>query len=69
LDIFRFESIDEIIQMMNDPERREAIGDELSDVLFFALRFAQLNNLDLSDQVERKIEKNNERYTFNKSNN
>jgi len=29
LDIFRFKSNDEIIQMMNDPERREAIGDKL----------------------------------------
>jgi hypothetical protein len=29
LDIFRFKSNDEIIQMINDPERREAIGDKL----------------------------------------
>jgi NTP pyrophosphatase (non-canonical NTP hydrolase) len=69
LDIFRFKSNDEIIQMMNDPERREAIGDELSDVLFFVLRFAQMNNFDLSDQLARKIEKNNERYPINKSRN
>ena len=69
LDIFRFKSNDEIIQMMNDPERREAIGDELSDVLFFVLRFAQMNNFDLSDQLARKIKKNNERYPINKSRN
>jgi len=29
--------------MMNKPEKRTAIGDELADVLYFVLRFAQMN--------------------------
>jgi len=55
--------------MMINPEKRTAIGEELADVLYFVLRFAQMNNFDLSDQLARKIEKNNERYPVNKSRN
>jgi len=69
LDIFRFKGDDEITQMMINPEKRTAIGEELADVLYFVLRFAQMNNFDLSDQLARKIEKNNERYPVNKSRN
>jgi NTP pyrophosphatase (non-canonical NTP hydrolase) len=67
LDIFRFKGDDEITQMMNESEKRTAIGDELADVLYFVLRFAQMNNFDLSYELERKIEKNNTRYPVKKS--
>jgi NTP pyrophosphatase (non-canonical NTP hydrolase) len=67
LDIFRFKRDDEITQMMNRPEKRTAIGEELADVLYFVLRFAQMNNFDLSYELERKIEKNTERYPVKKS--
>ena len=54
---------------MNRPEKGTVIGEELADVLYFVLRFVQMNNFDLSDELERKIEKNNERYPVNKSRN
>jgi NTP pyrophosphatase (non-canonical NTP hydrolase) len=67
LDIFRFKSNDEIIQMMNDPERRESIGDELSDVLYFVLRFAQMNNIDLTEALLKKLKRNELNYPITKS--
>jgi len=67
LDIFRFKRDDEITQMMNRPEKRTVIGEELADVLYFVLRFGQMNNFDLLDELERKIEKNTERYPVKKS--
>jgi len=66
LDLFLFKSDEEVKQMVNTPEKRAAIGSQLADILFFVLRFAQMNNFDLSDELARKMEKNKERYPVNK---
>ena len=52
--------------MMQDPVKRAAIGDELADVFFFLLRFAQMNGFDLVDCFERKMEKNAKKYPVDK---
>jgi NTP pyrophosphatase (non-canonical NTP hydrolase) len=62
LEIFRFQSEDQVREIMADPKRREAVADELADSLFFVLRFSQLNGIDLAGALERKMEKNNSRY-------
>jgi NTP pyrophosphatase (non-canonical NTP hydrolase) len=67
LDIFRFKRDDEITQMMNRPEKRTVIGEELADVLYFVLRFAQMNNIDLTDALLKKLEKNELKYPVIKS--
>jgi len=66
LDLFLFKSDEEVKEMVNTPEKRAAIGSQLADILFFVLRFAQMNNFDLSDELARKMEKNKERYPVNK---
>ena len=40
----------------------EKIEDELADTLFFVLRFAQMNGIDLGWALERKIAKNAMKY-------
>ncbi|MBB6697781.1 nucleotide pyrophosphohydrolase [Clostridium algidicarnis] len=40
--------------------------DEMADIFFFSLRFAQLYNIDLSGALERKMEKNNKKYSVEK---
>ena len=67
LDIFRFKSDSEISDIMNDPVKRNDVCEELSDVLYFVLRFAQMNDIDLSDNLARKIEKNGIRYPVDRS--
>ncbi len=62
LQLFRFKDIDECMDMMEDIDSRTAICDELSDVLYFVLRFAQMNNIDLSSSLKKKLFKNNEKY-------
>ena len=62
---FRFKSYDECDKMMNT-KKREEIVDEISDVLYFILRLAQLYNIDLSSSLEKKIEKNGKRYPIEK---
>lgn len=67
LDNFRFRSEEEISEMFRDDVKREDISDELSDTLFFILRFAQMYNIDLSESLKRKMKKNNNKYPVEKS--
>ena len=62
LDIFRFKSEGQMEAMMSDDKKREHIGEELGDIFFFLLRFAQRNGFDIKDCLEDKIRKNNEKY-------
>lgn len=62
LEIFRFKSADQCREALADPERGRHIRDELSDVLYFVLRFAQMNGIDLSESLEAKIGDNGRKY-------
>ena len=55
LDIFRFKSPEDIDGIMSDPVRSAHVKEELSDVLYFVLRFAQMNGIDLYSELLRKI--------------
>jgi NTP pyrophosphatase (non-canonical NTP hydrolase) len=35
----------------------EAVGDELADVLIYAMQIAQRNNIDIAKAIERKLQK------------
>ena len=67
LDLFRFKSEDEVKEMIKDTDKRKAIGEELADTFYFVIRFAQMNNFDLSDELENKIKKNEEKYPIYKA--
>jgi len=58
LDLFRFKSDADIFEKMQTPEFKEKVSDELADVFFFVLRFAQMNEINLAQSLERKITKN-----------
>ncbi|MEK6887123.1 MAG: nucleotide pyrophosphohydrolase [Nanoarchaeota archaeon] len=66
LEIFRFKSEDEIRGLFKNPEKKEHISEEVSDVLYFLLRFAQMNNIDMATAINDKIEKNNRKYPVDK---
>ena len=66
LQIFRFKSEEDMKSLMVSDKRIE-VEEELADVLYFVLRFAQMNNIDLSAAVANKIEKNNKKYPIEKS--
>lgn len=53
-------------QLMSS-ERKDEIEEELADVFYFVLRFAQMNNIDLSQAVKNKIDKNNRKYPVEKA--
>lgn len=67
LDIFRFWTEKESREMFSDATKREHIEEELADTLFFILRFAQMNDIDIGDALEDKICKNAQKYPVEKS--
>ena len=66
LDIFRFKSEEEMKDLLKDEKKHEHIEDELADTFFFILRFAQMNDIDLTDIFKRKLEKNDRKYPVEK---
>ena len=62
LELFRFKSPEEVRAMLTMPDNREQVCDELADVLFSLLRFAQLYHIDLSAEFGRKMRKNELKY-------
>ena len=65
LDIFRFKSIEQMQEQLNSA-KREDIEDELSDVFFFVLRFAQMYDIDLEKALKHKVAKNDAKYPVDK---
>ena len=66
LELFRFCSEKESLDMLQDKETREKIEEELADTFCFLLRFAQLYHFDLTSCLEDKLLKNAKKYPANK---
>ena len=60
--VFLPSSETDIKKIMGDSEKSEHVEEELADVFFFILRFAQMNNIDLHDALTDKLEKNAKKY-------
>ena len=67
LDLFRFLDPDQCRELMDSEVGRTKVSDELADVLFFVLRFAQMNGIDLREALESKVSKNAEKYPVEKA--
>jgi dCTP diphosphatase len=48
--------------LMEDPQRRLEIGEELADILVYCISFALQADLDISEIVQGKMEKNRTRF-------
>jgi len=66
LEHFRWKTKEEVKTKMSNPVKIEEVKDEMADILYFLLRIAQMNNIDLSEALEKKIEKNNQKYPVDK---
>ena len=67
LDLFRFKSDEECRAILEDGTGSERVREELADVLYFVLRFGQMNGIDLSDALDEKLAKNGAKYPVDKS--
>lgn len=66
LEVFRFKNDGECEAIMAGVDRQK-VEDEIADVLFFTLRFAQKYDIDLTSSYFRKMEKNRAKYPVEKS--
>jgi len=62
LEHFQWESNEEILEAVEEPSRREAIADEIADVVIYLTLLAHELGIDLEDALKRKIEKNALKY-------
>lgn len=67
LDIFRFQREEDIKDIFEDDQRRMHVEEEIADVFFFVLRFAQMNQIDLESALKSKMIKNGKKYSVEKS--
>ena len=59
---FQWISMAESREVTQDSEKLEAIGEELADVMCYALALANQLGIDVSDTIERKMQKNRIKY-------
>lgn len=66
IDIFRFKTAEDIEAQFRDSVMRGRICEELVDVFYFVLRFAQCFDIDLTSEFYRKMELNAAKYPVEK---
>jgi NTP pyrophosphatase (non-canonical NTP hydrolase) len=66
LEIFRWKTPAEVEALFSNENKKEDIEDEMADVLYFLVRMAQMYELDLSEALDRKMEKNEKKYPVDK---
>jgi len=66
LECFQWKTDIEVSEMMQTEERIE-IEDEIADVASYLLLLCESLDIDVYDAINKKIEKNNQKYPVNKS--
>ena len=64
---FQWISDDNIVNALQDADKREAVGSELADVFIYLLRLADVLEIDLSEELKKKITINEKRYPVDKA--
>ena len=62
MELFQWLSLEEAKDVMTAGELRKNAIDEIADVMIYALAFCQRNNIDVSDAIKKKMEKNVKKY-------
>ena len=63
---FRFKNAEEVDAMFENAETKQELSEEIADVLFFLVRLAQRYDIDLSSELQKKIDKNDQKYPVDK---
>lgn len=64
---FLWASAEESRETVNDPVKRQKIEEELSDVIIYALEFANMTGIDVAAAIERKMAANAAKYPVEKA--
>lgn len=64
---FLWATSEESREAVNDPKKRQKIEEELSDVIIYALEFANMTGVDVAAAIERKMAANAVKYPVEKA--
>lgn len=64
---FQWLTPDQAAQVMSDPERAEAVRQEMADVFSYLLRLADVLEVDLEEALSAKVRINESRYPVEKA--
>lgn len=59
---FQWLTIEQIGERLDDPTKRAEVAAELADVLIYALSFAEVTNIDITEAILKKLARNEERF-------
>lgn len=62
LERFQWQSQEESLALINDPDKRELVMDELADVMIYCFALANNADMDISRAVQSKLSRNEGRY-------
>jgi len=66
MDLFKWCSREESVQLMRRGRARTAAADEIADIVIYCLAFANRTGIDISEAVKRKVSKNRRKYPVRK---
>ncbi|MFA5856043.1 MAG: nucleotide pyrophosphohydrolase [Candidatus Pacearchaeota archaeon] len=66
LEIFLWKNPEEVENLFVDEKKREHIEEEMADIFYFLIRLSEKYNIDLSQAIDKKLEKNNQKYPVEK---
>lgn len=66
LEIFQWLTEKQSIDIKNDTKILESVKDELSDILLYLIRIADVLDIDLNEAVQQKTKKIEKKYTIEK---
>jgi dCTP diphosphatase len=66
MEIFQWMTIEESQKVKDDPAKKIHVGEEISDVILYCLRLAEVMDINLEEALFDKIEKNKKKYPTDK---
>lgn len=66
LEIFRWKTHEEVDELFKNKDKKEHIEEEMADILYFLVRIAQRYDIDLSEALDNKMDKNDKKYPVDK---
>jgi NTP pyrophosphatase (non-canonical NTP hydrolase) len=64
---YRWLSEDEISKIHSNPEKKKNIEEEIADIFIYLLIISYKTDIDIFDVIEKKLEKNKQKYPIDKS--
>ena len=62
MELFQWYPGEDTIKLLEDEDKKIEIGDEIADIMIYCLAFANQTEIDISEVVHRKLEKNELRF-------